>query len=67
MLLLTQWQRVYMRLKLYSEFDTCRRIGRMIGSQIGDIVVDDPPEDTISTNDMEFEEVNNIDSFNFSN
>ena len=37
----------------------------MIGSQIEDIVIDDPPGDTKSMYDMVFDEANNIGSFNF--
>ena len=38
----------------------------MIGSQIGDIVMDDPPRNTKLMDDMVFNEVNNINNFNFS-
>jgi len=64
MLSLNRWQRSYKRLKPHSEFGICCRTYRIL-CKLGTIVMNNPHEDTKSMDDMVFNKVNHIGSFDF--
>ena len=62
MLLLSHYWRDYKQLKPRSEFGIYHRTDRI---QLGTIIMDDPPGDTKSMDDMVFDEINHIRGFDF--